>query len=169
MPAGSMFTNDILDVMYIIFYIESKLSFMEAKMSFREKIAWVALAGIVIAATFYFGMLLRYPQTGSRAYFIGLFLATTLVQTAVTIVASVVVALFSPKDAGAPRDERDRRIASDAAALSYYPLLIGVMAAAVSIHFGNGLFGLLNTLLGVIMAAEALRFGMQIIAYRRGA
>ncbi len=137
-------------------------------MPFREKIAWVALAGIVLAATIYFGTLLRYPAPGNHAFLIGLFAAASLIQALVTIAASIVVALFALKEAGAPRDERDRRIASEAAASSYYPLLIGVMLAAVSIHFGNGPFGMLSTLLGMIMAAEALRFALQIIAYRRG-
>ena len=35
-------------------------------------------------------------------------------------------------------------------------------------NLGNDLFGMLNTLLGVIMGAEALRFTLQIVAYRRG-
>ncbi len=137
-------------------------------MSFREKVAWIALIGIIGAASFYFGMLLRYPGPASREHFIGMFVATSLLQTVVTTVATIVVTLFSVKDAGAPSDERDKRIASRAAALTYYPLLIGVILSAISIHFGNGTFGMLNTLLGVIMAAEALRFALQIAAYRRG-
>lgn len=137
-------------------------------MPFREKIAWVALLGIAGAAIFYFGALWRAPVPLQPAHFIALFVAATLLQAVVTTVATIAVALFSRGDASAPRDERDRRIASRAAALTYYPLLIGVIMAAVTIHFGNGAFGMLNTLLGVIMAAEALRFALQIAAYRRG-
>lgn len=137
-------------------------------MPFREKVCWIALIGIIGAASFYFGMLLRYPGPASQAHFIGMFVATTLLQTVVTTVATIVVTLFSLRDASAPSDERDKRIASRAAALTYYPLLIGVILSAISIHFGNGTFGMLNTLLGVIMAAEALRFALQIGAYRRG-
>lgn len=135
-------------------------------MPFKEKIAWVALAGILIAALLYFGNLATHDAP--HTYFVGLFLAVTVVQAIITTAASIIVAVLAPADARAPHDERDREIARIAAGQTYYPLLIGVMLAAVTIHFGNSLFGMLNTLLGVIMAAEALRFALQIVAYRRG-
>lgn len=135
-------------------------------MSFREKIAWVSLAGIVVAAILYFGNLATHAAP--HAYFVGLFVAVTIVQAVITAVAAIVVAVLAPSDARAPRDERDRGIARTAAGQSYYALLLGVMASAVTIHFGMSLFGMLNLLLAVIMLAEALRFACQIIAYRRG-
>jgi hypothetical protein len=135
-------------------------------MSFREKIAWVALGGIVLAAILYFGNLATHDA--SHAYFVGLFIAVMIAQAVITTVAAIVVAALAPADARAPRDERDRVIARLAAGQTYYPLLIGVMLAAVTIHFGSSLFAMLNLLLAVIMAAEALRFAFQIIAYRRG-
>jgi len=136
-------------------------------MSFREKIAWIALAGIVVAAVIYFGALFTRPDP-DHGYFVGLFAAVVVVQVIVTSAAAIVVAILSRRDAQAPRDERDRQVAVRAAAQAYYPLLVGVIVAAFTIHLGNGLFGMLNTLLGVIMAAEALRFALQIVAYRRG-
>ena len=135
-------------------------------MPFKEKIAWVALAGICIAAILYFGNLATHDAP--PAYFVGLFVAVMVGQAIITTVAAIVVTILAPADARAPRDERDRVIARLAAGQTYYPLLIGVMLSAVTIHFGNSLFGMLNLLLGVIMAAEALRFAFQIIAYRRG-
>jgi hypothetical protein len=137
-------------------------------MPFREKIAWIALAGILGAAPVYFGALYVHRSDPDHSYFIGLFVEIAALQTVITLAASVVASILSHRDAGAPRDERDRGIGRNAAGLAYYPLLIGVILAAVSIHFGNGIFGMLNTLLGVIMAAEALRITLQIIAYRRG-
>src|SRR3569833_1635502 len=155
MPARNIATPITLDSMLYIFYIRSVTSPMEVRMSFREKVAWIALIGIVGAASFYFGMLLRYPGPSSRAHFIGLFVAATLLQTVVTTVATIVVTLFSLKDASAPRDERVRRIASRAVALTYFLLLFGVILSAVSIHFGNGTFGMLNTQHNKNKAAEA--------------
>ena len=137
-------------------------------MPFREKIAWIAFAGILGAAAVYFGMLCAHRGDLDHRYFIGLFVEIAAAQTVITLAATVVTSILSHRDAGAPRDERDRRIGRNAAGLTYHPLLIGVILAAVSIHFGNGTFGMLNTLLGVIMAAEALRFALQIVAYRRG-
>jgi len=157
----------MLDSMSDIIYMTTIKSHMETKMSFREKVAWIALVGIIGAAIVYFGTLLTHREAG-YGYFLGLFVKVSVVQTMITIAATVVVAVISRRDAAAPRDERDRGIDRNAAGLTYYPLLIGVILAAISIHFGNGIFGMLNTLLGVIMAAEALRFVLQIAAYRRG-
>jgi hypothetical protein len=154
--------------MYNISYIEFVMLFTETRMPFREKIAWIALIGILGAALVYFGTLYARGADPEHFYFIGLFLKVTVVQTMITIAATVVTAILSRRDAGAPRDERDRLIDRNAAGLTYYPLLVGVILAAVSIHFGNGIFGMLNTLLGVIMAAEALRFALLIVGYRRG-
>jgi len=135
-------------------------------MSFREKIAWVALGGIAVAGALYFGNLATHDAPHS--YFIGLFVAVMVAQAVITTVATIGVAALAPADARAPRDERDRMIGRLAAGQTYYPLLIGVMLSAVTIHFGNSLFGMLNLLLAVIMLAEASRFLFQIIAYRRG-
>jgi len=139
---------------------------MEVGISFREKIAWVALGGIALAGALYFGNLATHDAPHS--YFIGLFVAVMVAQAVITTVATIGVAALAPADARAPRDERDRMIGRLAAGQTYYPLLIGVMLSAVTIHFGNSLFGMLNLLLAVIMLAEALRFVFQIIAYRRG-
>eukprot|EP01035_Chromulina_nebulosa_P003702 gene3702-5052_t len=125
-------------------------------MSFREKIAWVSLVGIVFAGILYFGNLATH--VAPHAYFIGLFVAVIIAQAVITALAAIVVAVLAPTEARAPRDERDRAIARLAAGQSYFPLLLGVMAAAVTIHFGVSLFGMLNLLLAVIMLAEALRF-----------
>lgn len=138
-------------------------------MPFREKIAWIVLVGILGGSAVYFGTLIAHHMRPDHGFFIGLFVKVVIVQCILSIAATVLVSIFSRGDAGAPRDERDRQIERTAAGQSYQPLLIGVIFAAVSIHLGNDLFGMLNTLLAVIMAAEALRFALQIIAYRRGA
>jgi hypothetical protein len=137
-------------------------------MPFREKIAWIALLGILAAGAVYFGLLWRHGGRPDHGYFVGLFLAIVTVQTICTIIASIVVSIMSRADAGAPRDERDKRIASGAAGQTYYLLLIGIILAGVTIHLGNTLFGILNTILAVVMLAEALRYGSIIAAYRRG-
>jgi ABC-type xylose transport system permease subunit len=152
--------------MFVIIYIVSHKTGTETVMSFREKIAWVSLGGIVFAGILYFGNLATHDAP--HPYFIGLFVAVMLAQAVITALAAIAVAVLAPADARAPRDERDRGIARRAAGQSYYALLLGVMAAAVTIHFGVSLFGMLNLLLAVIMLAEAMRFACQIIAYRRG-
>lgn len=137
-------------------------------MPFREKIAWIALLGILGASGVYFGALWWHNGQPSHGLFKGLFVEIVVVQAIITTVATILVSIFSRRDAGQPRDERDRQIERSAAGKAYFPMLIAIIFAAASIHLGNDLFGMLNTLLAVIMGAEALRFALQIIAYRRG-
>jgi hypothetical protein len=136
-------------------------------MPFREKIAWIALVSIVAAFAVYFGMIAVEPHP-DRARFVGLFLLVITVQTAITLIASVIVAIANPTDARAPRDERDRSIARQSAGGAYYVLLIGVILAAVTIHLGVDVFWMMNAILAAIMISEAVRFILQIRAYRRG-
>jgi uncharacterized membrane protein len=140
---------------------------METKMPFREKIAWIALLSILGASAVYFGLLAAHHGRPDHGFFIGLFLKIVVIQVIVTIAASILVSIFSRRDAGLPRDERDKQIERTAASQAYFPMLIAVIFASASIHLGNDLFGMLNTLLAVIMASEALRFALQIAAYRR--
>lgn len=159
---------DFLDFMFGLFYIESNRLNMEGQMPFREKVAWIALIGIVAAFCTYFGMLLTHRIGGTPSFYIQLFLAVIAAQVVISIVAMIVVAAVNPQEAGAPRDERERRIDRAAAGGAYYPMLVGVILAGASFHLGNGPSGMLNALLAVVMLAEALRFGLQIRGYRRG-
>ena len=138
-------------------------------MSFREKVAWIALAGILLASGLYFGALAVHGATAPHHHFIGLFLAVVILQTVLTTAASIVAAIQSPRDARAPRDERDRNVTRMAAARSYYLLLTGVVLIAILTHFHPDLFTLLNAMLALIMASEALRYALQVVGYRRGA
>lgn len=135
-------------------------------MPFKEKIAWIALLGIVGAFLAYFGMMAAEPHPDS-GQFVGFFLIVVTVQTVITIVASIVVTIMNPADARAPGDERDRDIARRAAGTAYYVLLVGVILAAISAHLHLGWFWMMNAILAAIMIGEAARFGLQIIAYRR--
>lgn len=154
--------------MFVIIYIETIKHDTESKMPFREKIAWIALLGILIAVGVYFGILWVHSRHPDHGYFVGLFLEIVILQVIISMIATIAVAITSAPDAGLPRDERDRLIERLAAGQAYYPLLVGVILAAVTVHFGISIFGMLNLLLAVIMLAEALRFGLQISAYRRG-
>lgn len=138
-------------------------------MPFREKTAWAALIGIIVAAVIYFGaVFVLAPSHPPHIVFIVMLIAAIAGQALITAVAMIVVAIRAPADAHAPADERERQIERSTAAQAYFPLLVGVMLAIGSVHLGMGLFAILNTLLAVLMLTEGLRYALQIRAYRSG-
>ena len=137
-------------------------------MSFREKTAWISLISMAGIYGLYFWSAVRSRAQGGSGNLTGLagtVVAIVVVQTVLTII----VAIFDPKDAQAPRDERDRMIDLKSARFAYFALA-GSVACAVSVAaiYPSFIFST-NALLFVLVAAEVLRSGCQIVQYRRGA
>ena len=136
-------------------------------MSFREKSAWISILSMAGIYGYYFISVIRSGRWGdSRAGgLLGTVVALAIVQTVLT----VAVAVLSPRDARAPQDERESLIALRSTRFAY-----GVLAGCVACAcFFGGFeppvaFGT-NALLLVLVAAEVLRCGCQIIQFRRGA
>lgn len=136
-------------------------------MSFREKSAWITLLSIAIIYGVYFGSVVHAgPHAGLH---FGTLLATFIALIVAQIVLHVGIAIAAPKEAKAPPDERDKLIELKATRIAYSGLATSVVCAC--------LFGALdppiefntNALLFVLVTAEMMRTGCQIIQYRRGA
>lgn len=140
-------------------------------MAFREKLAWVSV--LVTAGVFLtYGLSLASPALAhalggtARTRLVGAVFVEILLATIMTIV----IAVTAPKEANAPRDEREQAIAARSAAFAYgliASLLWMVMAAGVFLGADGMSLGL--ACLAVLVAGEIARFTCQIIAYRRGA
>jgi uncharacterized membrane protein len=138
--------------------------------SFREKAAWAALLSILLGFGAYFATL-AYGMTTGRAspdYFLGLLVAVVVLITVAMALFGIVVAVRAPEEAKVPADERDRTIQTRSTQLAYYVLLVGTLAAAGSSAAGVALFWILNGLLAAVVLAEVIRYGAQIVLYRRG-
>ena len=137
-------------------------------MSFREKSAWISLLSMTgIYALYFWSAFHSRPSAGSF-HFSGLLetiIALIIVQTALTIA----VAIFAPKEAKAPRDERDRLIDLRATRLAYAALATSVACACFFGGFNPPIIFNTNALLLLLVIAEILRSGCQVIQYRRGA
>jgi hypothetical protein len=136
-------------------------------MSFREKTAWISLVSMGSIYCFYFWSILRHPQFAG-APFAGLLLTTialVVVQSTLTIAA----AIFSPKDAQAPRDERERLIELRATRVAYAGLAMGIVFACFFGALNPPIIFKTNSLLLILVTAELLRCATQIIQYRRSA
>lgn len=137
-------------------------------MSFREKSAWISLLSISGIYAFYFWSALRSGPPGGRVYFSGLLgtiIALAVVQSALTIA----VAIYAPKEAQAPRDERERLIDLKATRFAYAGLATAVALACFFGAFNPPILFNTNALLFVLVTAEVMRSGCQIVQYRRGA
>jgi hypothetical protein len=136
-------------------------------MSFREKSAWISLLSMAIIYGLYFGSVVH---AGPRAGFhFGSLLATVITLIVVQVVLHIVVAIAAPKEAKATRDEREKLIDLKATRIAYSGLATAIVCACFFGALDPPIVFNTNALLFVLVTAELMRSGCQIIQYRRGA
>ena len=96
-------------------------------------------------------------------------LETILALAIVQVVLTIAVAIYSPKDAKAPADERDKLIELRAMRVAYSGLATSVALACFFGAFDPPIIFNTNALLFILVTAEILRSACQVIQYRRGA
>ena len=137
-------------------------------MSFREKSAWISMLSMLAIYGFYFWSVIHAgPQAGSARS--GGLLGTIVALVVVQVVLTVAVAMFTPREAKAPRDERDKLIELRAMRVAYSGLATSVALACLFGAFDPPIIFNTNALLFILVAAEVLRSACQIIQYRRDA
>lgn len=137
-------------------------------MSFREKSAWISVLSMSVIYGIYFWSVIHGGSKGGRFHFGGL-LGTIITLVILQVVLTIVVAIFSPKDAQAPRDERDKLIELRAMRVAYAGLATSVALACFFGAFDPPIVFNTNSLLFILVTAEILRCSCQIVQYRRGA
>jgi hypothetical protein len=136
-------------------------------MSFREKSAWISVVSLAAIYAVYFWSVFRSGARTGGFHYVGLLetvVALAVVQTALMIAVSV----FAPKEARAPRDERERLIDLKATRFAYFVLAGSVACACFFRGFPRPVIFDANALLFILVVAEILRSGCQIVQYRRG-
>lgn len=137
-------------------------------MSFREKIAWISVLSMsAIYAAYFWSVVKSGPHVAS--FHLGGLLGTIVALVIVQVALITVVAIFAPKEASAPRDERDKLIDLRAARFAYAALATSVAFAIFFAAFNPPVIFNTNALLLILVIAEVLRSGSQIVQYRRGA
>ncbi len=136
-------------------------------MSFREKSAWISVLSMAGIYGYYFWSVIRNRPHG-HVYFGGL-LGTIIALVILQVVLNVAAAIFSPRDANAPRDERDKLIELRSMRVAYAGLATAVAMACFFGAFNPPIIFNTNALLFILVTAEMMRSGCQIIQYRRGA
>jgi hypothetical protein len=139
-------------------------------MSFREKSAWISVLSMSGIYGFYFWSVIHAgPGSKSGGFRFGGLLGTIIALVVLQVVLTIAVAVFSPKDAKAPRDERDKLIELRAMRVAYSGLATSVALACFFGAFNPPIVFNTNSLLFILVTAEIMRSACQIIQYRRGA
>jgi heme/copper-type cytochrome/quinol oxidase subunit 2 len=137
-------------------------------MSFREKSAWIILVMLVLATivflTHSFPHELTPESSGERFHMLIVAIVAFVV---IVVVAHIVVAIMSPRDARTPKDERERLIELKSTAISSYLYAFLSLASVATIHVGANQFGVAYLVTLSFAVSEIINYGMRVILYRR--
>ena len=139
-------------------------------MSFREKIHWIALVGLLSAFGWYF---LNYPweiANSPKGMYtaVWMLLPVTIIFLVPMIAGAAFFTIRSPKEADLKEDEREKGIHLRGTHLAYYPLAIGVQLNIFVLINGFNYGYAVTILIATLVIAELIRVGSQLYYYRRG-
>ncbi len=146
-------------------------SIKESAMAYRERLAWLELAGMVIAYGAYFiAVGIVDPAAGRMATltYVGLFAAATIARLLILGIGWLVLRARMGSEARAKPDERDRAIARRGASIGYYVLLPLMLWVAVIMPLTDTGWAVANAALAAIVIAEIVREAVAVLSYRRG-
>ena len=139
-------------------------------MSFREKSTWVTFVLLLITFVIYFsnaflvlhghGHVDGQPMPNLFQLFWQLIIAFIVIE----IIAHILIAAKSPREANAPLDEREKMISLKSIQPAFYVLLVGAFLAIGTLPLGT----MAHSVLFVVWVAELVRYGMQLYYFRRG-
>ena len=73
----------------------------------------------------------------------------------------------SPRDARAPKDERERLIDLKAMRVAFFVLMTAAILVIVLVHFPVDRFAIIQALLLAVVVAELTMLGARLVYYRR--
>ncbi len=134
-------------------------------MSFKEKSAW-AMGAIMVATGVFYANLVAAAQ---QAPVIGPLIPYVLVVIVLSIVAQVILAISSPREAEARADERERSVIDRAGHLSGIVLGFGVISAVIMYIAGWSPTMLVHAIVGSLIVSAIVEYALQIFYFRRAA
>ena len=137
-------------------------------MSFREKSTWISFILLLAISIPFFFFWIDRGSTRSASSF-HLFLSLVILFIVGEIVLHAIIAMQSPRDARAPRDERDRLIDLRATRVAFFVLMTGALLVIVMVHLPVDRLEILQALLLSVVVSELTMLGARIVYYRRAA
>lgn len=137
-------------------------------MSFREKSAWISL--VLLLAVFIPFFWNSYRQLSGQidaSSAVGTAFMLLVAFVLLEIVLHIAIAIQSPRDARAPKDERERLIEMRATRVAFHVLIVGALAGVGTIHLRNSVWLMAQVVMLAVVLAEVVRFGLQVAMYRQ--
>jgi uncharacterized membrane protein len=138
-------------------------------MSFEEKSTWIYAAIALVVPGVYFATVIGQVQTTAvtEIAYQWPMLLTIGVAIALAIVAHIVVAIASPREAD-KSDERDTNINRFGEYIGSFVLYTGMLVALALALAEFEQFWIANTIYSTFIAAALTTSAVKIVAYRRG-
>jgi uncharacterized membrane protein YbaN (DUF454 family) len=135
-------------------------------MSFRQKMAAISLAALVLMYGWYFANVLMAGGAipGGRA--VGMVVIAILGVAVIQIVGASLIAIVT-REGQQPMDERERSIERRAKEGAYVLLIVGALIAATLIHLGAGRIQMANAILAAVVVAEIARYAGFLVLHHR--
>ncbi len=138
-------------------------------MSFREKMTWVMTVATLAASWVYFVPMI---EVVGQAGFIApasaaLGLGAVIILVMIAVAGIIISALSNVREADAPLDERERKIAQQGEAVGAFVLGGGVMGLIVAAHMLALADWLVPALVAALVASQLATFAVQLFLYRR--
>jgi hypothetical protein len=138
-------------------------------MSYREKMAWLALIGMVVAYGPYFAFVGKGPTSWEplpRLHPLSVFALVSVVRMLILGVGYLYLRLGTPADERPPLDERDRAIEGRSMSSAYYVLMAGMIVVGCFMPFSDTGWTIVNATIFWIVAAESVHYGVVVASYR---
>jgi len=137
-------------------------------MSFREKSVWISF--LIMLSLFgvwawNFGRGLTGQAT--RPEVVRLSFTLLILAVILEVVLHMVVALWSPREARTPRDERERLIELYATRTAFRVLIGAALLTVGSAHIGARTGELMNAMMLSVILALVVKFGTEVLLFRR--
>ncbi|MEM7054750.1 MAG: hypothetical protein AAF446_09410 [Pseudomonadota bacterium] len=137
-------------------------------MAFHEKSAWIMTLALLIGGLFYFGLVVLISNEMQQLAppLLPLIVIYTIIQIILAVVGHILIAIWTPKEANASLDERDRRINERAGHWSGYVIGIGVITSLGLYLFTRNGDLLFYAVFASLMLSALAEYASQIVLYR---
>ena len=137
-------------------------------MPFKEKSAWIMTLSLLMGGVVYFMTVMSMSSAMDRLAppIIPVVAVYTIILVLISILGHTLIGLFSPKEANAPIDEREKMIFIRASSISSYAFGFGVITALgyyLISHDGDLLF---YGVFASLMLGQLMEYVVRIALYR---
>jgi hypothetical protein len=140
-------------------------------MPFREKIAWLSLAGIAVCYVPYFALTHRSPLLDRplpNLELMAMFAWAAGGNAVWTLVGRLLLGMTTPRDERGPPDERDLAVGRRANTIAYYVLVGCALYVGCVLPFTTTGWHIVNAMVASVLVAEFVKQVLTVTGYRRG-